>query len=387
MAFVLLPDVPIDVPPPQIESPAPREASFGRVDGTVSPGTHRVVVLVDGEERAARRVHGPLFEFRVALPPRDAAVRVVAHDALGNRRSATVRPVLGLPRLATPEETRAHLDPALARKLRRLVDRFPGIAAVYVESLATGAGAAANARARFPAASTVKVAIAIEVLRILRARPPPRSRLGRLLERMLVHSDNDAANELLVWRAGSDVVGADRVTETMEALGLGDSRLYTGFETVSSMQPIPLTADREPPVQGKHTTAWDLARLHRLLHLAADGRGPLVRELEGRFTAADARHLVFLLAHAADRGKLDRYLPDDALVSRKGGWVTEARHDSGVVYTREGAFVAAVMTWTSGEAGDRSDELAGRVARVALDHFRAAARGPASPAERFVPRL
>ncbi len=156
----------------------------------------------------------------------------------------------------------------------------------------------------------------------------------------------------------------------MGALGLGDSRVYGGFLTAARGRPIPLTVEREPPVVGKHTTAADLARLHRLLHAGADGRGALVRALDGAFTPADARLLLYLLAHSADRGKLDRYLPDDAVVPHKGGWLTEVRHDSGLVYAADGVFVASVLTWTYGEAGDPSDELAGRVAQAAIERFR-----------------
>jgi beta-lactamase class A len=381
MAFALPLDVPAHVPPPTVETPAPREASFGRVEGRVGAGTHRLVVLVDGRERAEQRVRGARFALQVTLPPRDTAVRVVALDALGNRAGVTVRPVLGLPTLTAARARRPHEDAVLARELRRLVDAFPGIAAVYVENLATGMGAAANARARFPAASTVKLPIAVEVLRALRARPPPRSRIYALLARMLVHSDNEAANELLAWVGRSEAGGAAQVTRTMQALGLGDSRVYGGFLTASRGRPIPLTVERAPPVVGKHTTASDLARLHRLVHLGADGRGALVRALDGSFSPADARLLLYLLAHSADRGKLDRYLPDRAVVAHKGGWVTEARHDSGLVYAAEGVFVASVMTWTYGEAGDASDELAGRVAKAALERFRAVARTPARPPE------
>src|ERR671920_92471 len=110
-------------------------------------------------------------------------------------------------------------------------------------NLATGAGAAWNARARFPAASSVKIAIAIEVLRELQARPPPGSGIGNLLE---------------------------------------------------------LTVENQPSFEGKYTTAYDLAQLHRFVHLAALGGGPLL-DLDG-FTAADARFLLYVLAHSADHG-------------------------------------------------------------------------------------
>jgi Beta-lactamase enzyme family len=369
MAFALLPELPADVHPPALVAPAAREVSFGRIAGTVSPGTARVVVLVNGEKSGERRVRGTRFRLNVEIPPRDSTVRVVALDAFGDRAKRSVQPVFGLPHAALAPTSASYEDPALKRRIEQLTREFDGISGIYVENLRTGAGAAWNAKARFPAASSVKIAIAIEVLRVLDARPPPGSSLDRLLELMLVRSDNAAANELLAWLGGSETAGTERVNETVAALGLGDTHLYGGYLTSSARTPIPLTIESQPSFEGKYTTAWDLAQLHRFLHLAALGRGPLVTELEGAFTPADARFLLYLLVHSEDHGKLDRYLGGDVVVPHKAGWVSEARHDSGLVYSRDGVFVASVMTWTGGGAGEPSDELAGRVAAAALETF------------------
>ena len=137
-------------------------------------------------------------------------------------------------------------------------------------------------------------------------------------------------------------------------------------------RPIPLRVESQPPyfTFGKYTTAWDLARLHKLFHRAAVGTGPLMR-LPGQFTPSDARYLLYTLAHVRDPGKLDRYIGDDPGVSvlHKAGWITHARHDSGLVFWRQGALVVTVMTWSWGEAGAASDVLAGRIARAALRRF------------------
>ena len=370
MAFALDLEVPARVEAPAVLAPGPREVSFGTVTGRVSPGTHRVRVVIGGKTLGSMRVQDIRFELQVALPPRDVAIEVVAEDALGNSASRRIGPVLGLPHEAQATGARPREDARLARDVDRLVNDFPGVSAVYVENLRTGAGAAWNAKARFPAASTVKVGIAIEVLRKLEERPPPGDELDGLLQAMLVDSDNEAANALLSWLGGSDAAGADAVTATLKALGLTDTEMYGGFLTAQGADPIPLEVEDEPTFAGKHTSAYDLARLFRALHLAALGRGPLAGGLAGNFTPADARFLLFVLAHSADTGKLDRHVTDEAVVPHKAGWVTEARHDSGLVYASAGAFVVAVMTWTGDEAGDASDELAGRVARAALDRFR-----------------
>jgi len=374
IAAAVTPDAPARLEPPAIVAPAPREVSFGRVSGTVGPGAVRIVVTVDGRFVAERRPRSRRFSLTVPLPPRDATVGVTAIGRTGDRSSATVSPVFGLPSPAAPRGTLPFEDPALAVRLRELVRDFPGVAAVYVEDLRTGRGAAWNARARFPAASTLKLAIAVEVLRALDGPPPPSSRLARLLRDMLVHSDNEAANALEIWLGGSTSGGSAKVNATMRRLGLQDSEMFGGYEirATAGTDPIPLRAERQPSFgRGKHTTAYDLARLARLLHLAAGGRGALVHHLSG-FTPSDARVILYLLAHSADRGKLDRLVGGEpgVAVLHKSGWIAVARHDAGLVYWPEGGYVAAVMTWSPAGAGPASDRLAALVVRAALDRFR-----------------
>ena len=236
------------------------------------------------------------------------------------------------------------------------------MAGVYVQDLRTGRGAAWNARGRFPAASTLKLAVAVTVMRALDGKPAERTLLAGLLGKMLVVSDNAAANELLVWLAGSTSAGSARVNLTMRALGLTDSLMYGGYEVrrPAASRPIPIRIESQPSFGvGKYTTAWDLSRLARALYLAAAGKGPLLRL---GVSGSEARYVLWLLAQVADRGKLDRFLGPGPVVMHKAGWLPNARHDNGIVATGSGVFVATVMTWKTAGA----DELAGQVAFQAL---------------------
>src|SRR5688500_20162648 len=98
------------------------------------------------------------------------------------------------------------LDPVLARTVRSLVRRYGGTSAVYVQDLRNGRGAAWNARARFPAASTLKLAIAVTVLRALDGKPAHGTRIDRLLDEMLISSEIATATEHEVLMAGSPPV-------------------------------------------------------------------------------------------------------------------------------------------------------------------------------------
>ncbi len=362
---------------PRIVQPAAYQAFFGNVSAVVPPGTEYVILLVDGDRKAVKVVHGNRVRLQAVLPRRDVTLRLVAVDGEGHRdTSAPVGPVLGLAASAAPRLTASIEDPALRRTVRTLARKLPGIAGIYVQDLVTGRGAAWNARARFPAASTLKLAIAVEVMRGLRGPPANGSSVDALMRSMLIYSDNGAANRLETVIGGSTSGGSAKVNAMMRSVGLHDSEMYGGYETEDRAieRAIPITSESQPAIsRTKFTTAWDLGRLLRFVHLAAGGKGPLVRRIAG-FSPSEARYLLYLLAHVVDHGKLDRFLPRNAVVAHKAGWITTARHDNGLVYWPGGAFVATVMAWSPGGVGSSADLLAGRVARAALDRFRALKR-------------
>jgi beta-lactamase class A len=355
-----------------LSAPAPYEASFGHIAGVAPHGAKLIVIRAGGRLVAVHRLRGQRFDLYVPLPRRDVTVRVTATDERGRRSRTSVAHVLGLPLAARPRGTPPHLDLALARQIVPLVRSFPGTSAVYVRDLTTGAGAAWNARAQFPAGSTLKLAIAVEALRSLHGKPQPGSYADRLFHSALIYSDNGGANDLEVLFGGSTSGGSARVNALMRGLGLVDSEMYGGYERGPSAAPIPGRANEQPYYgYGKHTSAFDLAQLFSLVHLAAEGKGRLAKHNPG-FTPADARYLLYLLAHSADHGKLDRFLAgQNATVAHKAGWITSARHDAGLVYWRGGVFAVSVMTYGSG-VGTASDILAGRVARRAFTRLSAA---------------
>ena len=197
----------------------------------------------------------------------------------------------------------------LARTVRSLVGAHGGTAGVYVQDLRTGRGASWNARARFPAASTLKLAIAVTVMRSLDGKPAERTELARLLGQMLILSDNAAANELEVWLAGSTSAGSARVNETMRALGLNDSLMYGGYETTRRRRRRRADSDpdREPAgVRARQVHDRLGSRPARPGGLSR-GRGQGPAAALG-VSGSEARYLLWLLAQVTDRGKLDRYL-------------------------------------------------------------------------------
>jgi beta-lactamase class A len=360
------------LPPPAIEQPAARQISYGTVTGRAAKGTTRILVFANGRRLASRPLAGRRFTLHVALPLGDATVRVVTIGTAERRSSAHVHDVYGVPAGSRPRVVAARLDAALQRKLTHMVRSYRGTAGFYVQSLTGGGGAAWNAKARFPAASTVKLAIATTVLAEYRGIPAPGSQVDSLLRQMIIPSDDSAANSLLVWLGGSTSAGGERVNRLMRSIGLTDTLMYGGYLTRTLSARIPVRVDEAPAFGvGKYTTAWDMTSLWRALWLASGNRGPL-RSSRSGLTSADARYLLWLTAHVRDQPKLDTSIGSgrNVCVFHKAGWIADARHDTGLVFWRGGVFVAAVMTWRSYGVSTSSDRLAGRVAALTLQRLR-----------------
>jgi beta-lactamase class A len=292
-----------------------------------------------------------------------------------------VQHVFGAALAATPVIRASHDDVLLQRTVRGLAERFGSTSGIYVEDLATGAGAAWNARATFPGASALKLAIAVTALARTEGTPSLGSTLDGLLRQMLTYSDNEAANQAETYFGGSTSGGSYQVNALMQSLGLVDTEMYGGYELdavaatareLAAGGGIPLQVDSQPYWRrGKRTSAHDLGSLLRGVWLASGGRGPL-RTAQPGFTVPDARYLLYLLGHVQDPGKIDRVvgrLPG-VRVLHKAGWIDGARHDNGIVLWPGGAILVTVMTYRSAGAGLSSDVLAGDVAAAALKHFR-----------------
>ena len=368
--------VPPPPPPPVVSRPAPYEISYGVVSGVASPGTVRVVVKANGRLVRVLRLEQRAFTVQVPLPVGETTVRVETVDRAGRRSGRSVPHVLAVPAAGQPRFRAGWLDRGLAAQLRALAKGFPGTSAMYVQSLTSGAGASWNAAAAFPGASTLKLAIAVTALARTEGKPLPGSTLDGLLRRMLVGSDNAAANAVERYFGGSTSGGSALVNALMRSIGLVDTEMYGGYtlgtRTLAANPGIPSRRDEQPYWgAGKRTTAHDLAGLARAVWLASGGKGPLRRAQRG-FTAADGRYLLYLLAHVQHGSKIGGQVErvPGVVVAHKAGWINTARHDAGIVFWRGGVFVVAVMTYRPAGAGVSSDVLAGRVGSAALARFR-----------------
>ena len=117
------------------------------------------------------------------------------------------------------------------RDVRRSPTGFRGASASTSQNLATGAGAAWNARATFPAASTLKLAIAVTVLARTQGPTRPGSTLDGLLRQMLTSPTTRPRTPPEPTSAARRVPAARRSsTRLMRSLGLVDTEMYGGYD-------------------------------------------------------------------------------------------------------------------------------------------------------------
>jgi len=259
--------------------------------------------------------------------------------------------------------------PRLTAEITRMADEVDGRVGVYIQGLDSPETFALRADEVFPAASTIKLALLLELYRRGEGRGPRLADVYQLEPRDLAAdsaimgnlepgtrltlrdlavftvtvSDNSATNILI------DRVGMDTVNAALDGLGLHRTRLRRKM--------MDLKAAREG--RENLATPKELALLLTEIH-----RGPTLGP-------ASREGLMRLLTTSKD-GYLTRLLPDDLTVANKPGSLQGVRNDVGIVFVKGRPFVIAVMC--SHLRDDREGEaVIGRIGRRVAAWFELAA--------------
>jgi len=252
-----------------------------------------------------------------------------------DHRPAHIRIRASLPRIpdrgAHPPGTP---DARLALALERLGRAFDGWAAFWVHDLRTGRTAGWNSDARFPAASTVKLAVVDAALRRFRG---DRNAIDYDLRQIGAWSSNLAANRLY------ELVGSAATWASLSRLGMHSST-YTGPYRAGTSYDAP----KPPPLEtGRVTTARDLGRaLYRLQRQ----RSPELRYL--RLAWAGSSIL---------RGGLPARTP----VAEKDGWLDDMRASAAIAYLPRGPKIVVVLAYRPGLTKSEARRLGRRVGLLA----------------------
>ena len=357
--------------PLALTAPLAYEANPGIVQGVAPKGATAVRVLADGRSVRVMRLTSGKRAFLlgpIGLPPRDITVTV---EALAGKRvvaSTTVEHVFGLPAAAAKVAPPRTINAQVQARVAALPARTGVSSAAWVRDLGNGSTAAYNAGARYPAASTMKLAILLGVL----ARDdadPLRSTSWPLARALVLRSSNAAANALIPRAGGAaaidDLAGALGATATFACCGYlleAGERAYSARRFRRTPLPPATIVDQPTFPCCKYTTAHDLGTLLVSLTLAASGHGPALRQ---GITAREARVALWLLIHASYPGLVR---PAVAFpVGHKAGWLADMQHDAALVFSPRGTLVAVFMNYSArGVSYARTRAAAADVVHLAL---------------------
>jgi beta-lactamase class A len=310
-----------------------------------------------------------LVAFSIAL--------ALATNSFGQEKRETVRSDIGSDLLWKKLETR----------VEEIAGRLDGVMGVAILDLMDGRMLLCNADRVFPSASSIKIAILLELYRqdqesrsgtkekaklddiytfdpkdlvedsrIMAGLTPGVTRVTNrdLAQFMVAVSDNAAANVLI------DRVGKDSVNAMLRSLGLSKTMLRRKMMDIAAAR------------RGDENVATPLEMV-RLLE-AIYKQKALNKEASADF--------VKQLSTRKD-SYIPRYLPESVQVANKPGELEGVRTDSGIVYASNRPFAISVMT-----AYDRDERTAGySISEVALEAYRYfEMHGKASEYGRVLPR-
>ncbi len=343
--------------------------SFGSLAVRVGPRTTGIDLQVNGKIRSRRTVLPGPRRIGIRVPAGRVTVRIRARGPGGakwsRKRTLTVLPI-GSKRLG---RLPGFIERDLQSDLERLVRVTPVVSGVYVQHLRTNCGAAVNAGAQFPGASTLKAAILLEAIR--RGGGRPSSGLASRLDDMVIVSDDEAGNSVLAeLGGGSPSLGGARVTETLHRLGLRNSLVRRGY-LLDARRKISVSRTNQPALYTNFIiTPFELSSLMVALHRGAHGKGGVRTKLRLKPTVV-RREILDRLLRTNDRTKLEAALPPSTLIANKTGYTEQVKHDSGVVYLQNGPIVITAMTWSrSGVSDARGNRFIADVARASVRRLR-----------------
>jgi Beta-lactamase enzyme family len=337
-----------DLPPAAPQAPKPNAVVLGamNVDALAPRGTTRAVLVVDRRASRVLAVSGRRVRAVLRKPPGRYSVGL--RFFAGGRRIGIriARDVWVLPAASSYAVPALARDDRLSARLSRIGRSFPGYAGIWVHDLVTGRVAAWHENARFPAASTVKLAVLVAALR--RSGPgPTRSPLAYDLETLAAWSSNLASNRLLLQLGGSEAGGSRVAQATLARLGASAST-FTGFYRVgTAVARDPGSPGAPPIVSSRVTTAHDLGRILYLLHAGALGVSGPLRMLE--LTKREAQvGLNLLLSSQPSGDNVGLFRPSLGrryVLAQKNGWISTARHTAAILYSAKGPKIVVVLTY------------------------------------------
>lgn len=235
----------------------------------------------------------------------------------------------------------------LTAEISKMADAWPGIVGVYVYNLDTDEVVTAlNEKSVFSGASVMKVPILVHAYAKINELNDDQKRWMR---RMIVDSDNLAANKMLATSVDGDgteaaYLGTQEMNKMFQALGLEhtyQNMPYEGRDFLIGV--LKYNIVRGPKIDGPapntdadpllRTTPAEMAKVFIELYHCSQGKGELLKLYPDTLNAERCGEILALMHENADNSRMMSGLPADAYVSHKSGWIEDMQADVGIVTT------------------------------------------------------
>lgn len=292
--------------------------------------------LVDTDQRYQARFVG------TAAPTIDvAAATTLITDALKANTTTVTLPTAAA--AATMPVDSATLNAAIVQ----MAESWQGVVGVYVWDLDSDTVVASlNENTVFSGASVMKVPI---LLHAYSRVPSFNDDQIAWMRKMIIHSDNIAANKMLATSMGGQGTeaayqGAIDMNAMFDALGLEHTYQNLPYEAREYLiGTLNYTIKGGPKEEGQppftdadpmlRTTPREMATVFHAIYRCSQGDGPLLALYPETLNAERCSEILLLMRENADKTRLVRGLPDDVVVAHKSGWIEDMQADVGFVTT------------------------------------------------------
>lgn len=260
---------------------------------------------------------------------------------------------------------------------------FEGSYSVFVLDLDSGNEFSINSGAPMSGMSLMKLPVVIETMRHLNQEP--NERYQTLINDALLGSDNESANELLTFIAGEDVegnadgyFGADRVTQTMQELGLANTFIVAPYDQEprrnkrSLETPANSGADvKTRPDPAMQSTAADLGSLLTMLYdCGMTGGGTFLAVYPDQISQSECLYLLDQMAENKIGSLLEEGVPPETIVAHKHGWISDTHGDAGIFFTPNGDYIVVMLMYQQDWLEwSESSPLIADVSRATFNYF------------------
>ena len=254
------------------------------------------------------------------------------------------------------------------------LSEFPGLGGVVIRDLATGETVRSDADVAFAGMSALKIAILVEVYRLLDSEPDVET--SKLISETMTLSGNYTSNLLLrLLGDGDSFLGVQRLTESMRNLGLVNTFMVTPYD-VEEIPPRVVTpansrTDKDTkPDPHMQTTPEDMGRLMEMIYHCAHGGGNLLAAYKAQLTSGECQAILNIMTQNKVGSFLEAGTPSGVPIAHKHGWIGDSHADVGIVFSEGGHYVFSVFLYRPGWLEwELSSEVMADLARATYNYF------------------